>query len=148
MQGALNIGSTSKYPIYNINFGDIDINDSRCHALCIRAASNKPLSNIALKNITVNKAAGSGIQFSEANGTISGTMTYCNLSFKDVQREMNSVPAKLSWTQAENCQTPLFAIEVQTTMNQNNHTNKFVHEGKLFISVNGHTYDSMGRLIY
>jgi hypothetical protein len=109
----------------------------------VRTNTSNPLNNIAFKNISINGAT-TGIYFFGAKGNA----TYCNLSFRNVNQNMNNIPSSLSWTQDADCQTPLYAIEVQTTMNQNNHTNKFVHEGKLFISVNGHTYDSMGRLIY
>ena len=143
MQGAMNIGSTTKYPIYNIHFNNIDINDSRCHAMFIRAASGKPLSNISLKNITVNTAPYNGIYFSGANGTIS----YCNLVFHNVLREMNAVPSNLNWTQAGDCQPPVTAIEQTTADDPTEQAHKFFNEGKLYISVNGHTYDSLGRLI-
>ena len=141
MQGALNIGSTGKYPIYNIHFNNFEINDSRCHAIFIKAASGKPLSNISLKNIAVNKAGYNGIYFAAANGT----MSYCNLSFTNVQREMNTVPSALSWTQAADCQTP--TEQTLTPATDREDTHKFFREGKLYISVNGHTYDSIGRLI-
>lgn len=141
MQGALNIGSTGKYPIYNIHFNNFEINDSRCHAIFIKAASGKPLSNISLKNIAVNKAGYNGIYFAAANGT----MSYCNLSFTNVQREMNTVPSALSWTQAADCQTP--TEQTLTPATDREETHKFFREGKLYISVNGHTYDSIGRLI-
>ena len=144
MQGALNIGSTTKYPIYNIHFNNIDINDSRCHAMYIRAVGNKPLSNISLKNITVNTAPYNGIYFSGANGTI----TYCNLKFNNVLRDMNGIPSTLSWTQDQDCQTPVPSEEKLTTVNSNEFAHKFFYEGHLFMSVNGHTFDSLGRLIY
>ena len=143
MQGALNIGSTSYYAIYNIHFNNIDINDSRCHAIYVRAASGKPLSNISLKNITVNRAPYNGIFFSGANGT----MTYCNLVFNNVNREMNTVPSSLSWSQAADCEPPLPTVEELTSVNTGDRAHKYFHEGRLFISVHGQTYDTLGRLM-
>ena len=143
MQGALNIGSTANYPIYNIHFNNIEINDSRCHAVYIKAANGKPLSNISLNNLTVNTAAYNGIYFAAANGT----MTYCNLIFHDVQREMNSVPSALSWTQAADCQPPIHSGQGITTNDLQSSTDihKFFRDGTLYISVNGNTYDILGR---
>ena len=110
----------------------------------IRAAANKPLSNISLKNITVNTAPYNGIYFSGAHGTIS----YCNLIFNNVLRDMNGIPSNLSWTQADDCQTPTPSEQGLTTADQEGQVRKFFREGKLFISVNGNIYDSFGRLIY
>lgn len=143
MQGALNIGSTANYPIYNIHFNNIEINDSRCHAVYIKAANGKPLSNISLNNLTVNTAAYNGVYFAAANGT----MTYCNLIFHDVQREMNSVPSALSWTQAADCQPPIHSGQGITTNDIQSSTDihKFFRDGTLYISVNGNTYDILGR---
>lgn len=137
MQGALNIGSTGNYAINNVNFANIDILDSRCHAIYIRATngSGKTLNNITLKNIAVKKAYINGIYFSGARGT----MQYCNLSFEDVQRNMNEVPSKLTWT--EDCGTDLEEVEEAHSPLQNN---RFFINGKLFIRVRDSLYDVTG----
>ncbi len=144
MQGALNIGSTSNYAIYNIHFNNIEIYDSRYNAIYVRAAANKPLSNISLKNITVNTTPNYGIYFAGVNGT----MSYCNLLFTNVQRNMNAIPSSLSWTQADDCRPTLPLAMDSATEKPAEQGHKFIHEGKLFISVNGHIYDSYGRLIH
>ena len=144
MQGALNIGSTSNYAIYNIHFNNIEIYDSRYNAIYVRAAANKPLSNISLKNITVNTTPNYGIYFAGVNGT----MSYCNLLFTNVQRDMNAIPSSLSWTQDADCQPPLPSALEPAIENPTEQARKFFHEGKLLISVNGHIYDVFGRLIH
>ena len=144
MQGALNIGSTSNYAIYNIHFNNIEIYDSRYNAIYVRAAANKPLSNISLKNITVHTTPNYGIYFAGVNGT----MSYCNLLFTNVQRDMNAIPSSLSWTQDADCQPPLPSALEPATENPTEQARKFFHEGKLLISVNGHIYDVFGRLIH
>lgn len=145
MQGALNIGSTANYAIYNIHFNNIEINDARCHAVFIRAVNGKPLSNISLKNLTVNTAAYNGIYFAASNGT----MTYCNLVFNNVQREMNNVPSALSWTQDADCQPPTPSGQGITTddLDKPTDVHKFFRDGRLYISVNGWVYDAMGRMM-
>lgn len=145
MQGALNIGSTANYAIYNIHFNNIEINDSRCHAVVIRAVNGKPLSNISLKNLTVNTAAYNGIYFAASNGT----MSYCNLVFNNVQREMNAVPSALSWTQDADCEPPTPSGQGITTddLAKPTDVHKFFREGRLYISVNGRAYDAMGRMM-
>lgn len=145
MQGALNIGSTANYAIYNIHFNNIEINDSRCHAVFIRAVNGKPLSNISLKNLTVNAAAYNGIYFAASNGT----MTYCNLVFNNVLREMNAVPSALSWTQDADCEPPTPSGQGITTddLDKPADIHKFFRNGRLYISVNGRAYDAMGRMM-
>jgi hypothetical protein len=140
-QGALNIGSTNYYAIHNVMFNNITINNARSYGMFIRATNSNPLNNIALNNISINGAK-MGIYFFGARGNA----TYCNLSFQNVDKNMNNIPSTFSWTQATDCQPPISSGQGIT---HNNHAatdiHKFFRDGILYISVNGNTYDILGR---
>ncbi len=136
-QGALNIGSTSAYPIYNVDFSNIDIWESRDIALFIRAQSGKALTDLTLQNICVNGAT-YGMFFSGARGT----MQYCNLIFHNcTTSDMNTIPANLSWTEMPGCGTDLEEVNNASGTMSNN---RFFINGKLFIRVHDGLYDAMG----
>lgn len=101
-QGALNVGNTGYYEIYNVHFNNIDIYSSRNNALYLRAggSNGKKAYNSEFKNIYVD-GANYGIMFSN----FAGTATYCNLIFRNVNTDMNNLPNGLTWEQAKDCQT-------------------------------------------
>jgi hypothetical protein len=120
---------------------NITINNARSYGMFIRATNSNPLNNIALNNISINGAK-MGIYFFGARGNA----TYCNLSFQNVDKNMNNIPSTFSWTQATDCQPPISSGQGIT---HNNHAatdiHKFFRDGILYISVNGNTYDILGR---
>lgn len=128
-QGALNLGSTSKYEINNIHFRNIDILRPRWNAVYVRAQSGKNLNGCSLRNITISDAPYYGIFFSGARGT----MSYCHLTFNNVTNHMNAVPSTLTWT--EDCSG-------ETSTLTPNEEEEFPLDGEVI------AYDIMGRCCY
>ena len=125
-QGAVNIGSTNYYPIYNVTLNNIDVLNSRAYGFFVRSTTSNHLNNIVFKNIGIDGAT-TGIYFFGARGNA----TYCNLSFKHVNKEMNNIPSSLTWTQADDCQTPTPSEQGLTTADQEGQVRKFFREGSI-----------------
>lgn len=141
-QGAINIGGTNYYPIYNITLNNITVLNPRNVSLYLRASSTKRAENIEFKNIHIENA-NYGFFFNN----FAGSATYCNLTFQNVSTQIGTIPGNLSWTQAADCQPPIPSAEELMSVNSEGAPRKFFRDGRLFVSVNGHTYDSVGRLV-
>ena len=135
VQGALNIGSTNNYAIYNIYCRNIEIVDARSHAIMLRSMGNNLLNDIRLENITIRSANDYGIYI---NG--GGTVGYCNLQFKECEKTISTIPSTLTWTELTDCATPIMAIEEDRPAAQ-----KFFRDGALMIRVGDREYDILGR---
>jgi len=138
MQGALNIGSGGNYDVQNIAFERIFISESRSHAIYIpKMSNNKQVRNITLNDISVNGAVYNGIYF---YNSAKGDISYCNLRFQNVKKDMNSIPSSLSWQQMPECITSLSAISFTPT----SQPDKMLINQQLLIHVDGTYYDTLG----
>ncbi|MBR1425835.1 MAG: hypothetical protein IJ581_00110 [Paludibacteraceae bacterium] len=113
-QGAVNIGGTRNYPIYNVTLDNISVFNARNHALYLlgSGSNGNQCLNMEVKNIYVN-GANYGILFSN----MAGSATYCNLVFQNVNTDMNATSRGLTWTQAADC-TPTDTPEPPDTPEQ------------------------------
>ncbi|MCQ2342465.1 MAG: hypothetical protein MJZ75_03100 [Paludibacteraceae bacterium] len=132
-QGALNIGSTGCYAIYNVDFSNIDIVDSRGIAMFIRAQGTNYLQDLTLHNIHVNNAS-HGIMFSGAKGKIS----YCNLSFSNCGTDIYGLSKSLDW--AEDCGT---GVEQLSSVPKPLHG--FYRNGNIYFRLGTSVFDVLGR---
>lgn len=97
-QGALHLLSSSQYDLKNILIYNIDLYNSKNDAIFI-GSSTKSISNIILKNISINKTGRYGLFFSGAKGN----GTYCNILYNNIgaSANFNTVPSAFSFS--ENC---------------------------------------------
>ena len=79
MAGAMALTATANYDLNNVEIYDIDIVDSRTHAVWLRGANGRKINNLVLERVSVSGAAGYGVYYSGAQGTA----RYCMLSFEN-----------------------------------------------------------------
>ncbi len=106
MQGAVNIGSTSNYPIYHVHLSNINVYQSRGHGLYIQSSSGKKIVDLILDQIVVD-GADRGIYFSGALGD----GLYCSLTFKNVNLKQNTHPG-FEFVPLPDCQETALPFEL------------------------------------
>lgn len=139
MQGAVNLGGSNKYDVYNVTVNTVDVIDSRHNAFLIRSGGGHKMINLQLKNIYVN-GGNYGILY---NG-VTGSGNYCNLTIENCAIEQSTFPSSFNWTKSPDCVTPTEFIQTSNQVSPSHNVQKVMIDGTIYIYHNGQYYSVLG----
>lgn len=100
MQGALNLTATANYNMQNVRITGVDIVDSRSHAVLMKNANGKQMTQILLEDIYM-KGADYGLFFV----AMKGNAHYCNLHFEDMRKGQQNITRFTQFEWIDDCGT-------------------------------------------
>lgn len=98
MQGAFNITATANYNVANLTARNVDILDSRSHAVFVKAGGGKRITGLRLENVHID-GAWYGVYFTAA----AGDARWCNLTFDNLLYTEQNVTSFSAFSWVEDC---------------------------------------------